>query len=119
MSFAKKIISLSILPAAVLGATSALAQPSTGPEFRGYSKCVDTAQRASRGLTTDRFYLTNTSAEAREYFINGTRWESGDRVKVRINCETSVSGRKLISYNIDQGQYRNTRGSVTVEVAER
>lgn len=119
MNFSKKIIGLTMLSGAVLASGSALAQPSSPAEFRGYSKCVDMAEQASRGLTTSRNYLTSQTDSERAYFINGTRWEQGDRVKVRINCETSLSGRTLFSQNIDRGQFRDSRGSVTVEVAKR
>jgi hypothetical protein len=119
MNFSKKIISMTLFGGAVLASGSALAKPSNPAEFRGYSKCVDMAQQSSRGLTTNRNYLTSATDSERAYFINGSRWEDGDRVRVRINCETSLSGRTLFSQNIDRGQFRNSRGSVTVEVAER
>lgn len=102
----------------VAGASMAAhAQPSNPIEFRGYSMCVGAAEEQVSGLVTTREYFINRSASKNQYFINGTAWASGDRVAVRVACETSRSGRKLLDLAVDEGRFVLDDGSVSVRVA--
>lgn len=102
----------------VAGASlAAFAQPSNPVELRGYSTCIDAAQTQVTGLVTTREYFINRSAAKRQYFINGTAWDAGDRVDVRVACETSRSGRKLLDLAVDQGRFVIDDGTVSVRVA--
>lgn len=110
---------LAVAGGMALGSASALADTSSPAEYRGYSKCLEAAAAQSRGLAADRFYLLNAEGTDRQYFINATRWQDGDRVPVRIACETSRSGRVLLSQSIAEGRFTSPRGQVRIEVAER
>ena len=113
----QKIAGAAISIAALIGSAAAFAGTSSFAELRGFNKCVDKAERTSRGLIVSRNYLINNEDASNEYFINGSRWESGERAAVRINCETSRSGRKLLSYELQPGSYINRDTEVTIEVA--
>ena len=103
--------------AALIGASTAFAGGSSYAELRGFNKCVNAAERDSRGLVVSRNYLINAQDSSNEYFINGSRWEEGERAAVRINCETTRSGRKLLAMELQPGQYIDSDTQVTIEVA--
>lgn len=110
----KRIIATMLIAGASL---TAGAQPSNPTEFRGYSTCVDAAEAQLSGLVTSREYFINRSAEKRQYFINATAWDAGDRARVRVACETSRNGRKLLELTVDEGRFVLDDGTVTVRVA--
>lgn len=102
----------------VAGASlTAFAQPSNPIEFRGYATCVDAAEAQVSGLVTTREYFISRSAQKNQYYINGTAWEAGDRVDVRVACETNRSGRRLLDLAVDGGRFVLDDGSVSVRVA--
>lgn len=111
-----KVLAASTL---ALASATALAQPSNSAELRGYDKCLDAAAEQSQGLAPQRFYLLNTEGEQNQYFINASRWEDGNRVAVRIACETSANGRTLLSQSVVPGRFDTQRSRVSVEVAKR
>ena len=102
-----------------LASAGAIAKPSDSAELRGYDKCLDAAAEQSRGLATQRTYLLNTQGAQNQYYINASRWEDGNRVAVRIACETSANGRTLLSQSMTPGRFDTQRGRVSVEVAKR
>ncbi|MFK7915389.1 MAG: hypothetical protein AB8B93_15855 [Pseudomonadales bacterium] len=118
-NISNKIINLAIGSSLALASVGALAEPSNSAELRGYGKCVDAAAEQSEGLATQRFYLLNTQGDQNQYYINASRWEEGDRVAVRIACETSANGRVLLSQSVAAGRFEGQRGRVSVEVAKR
>ncbi|MEM6708199.1 MAG: hypothetical protein AAF648_05400 [Pseudomonadota bacterium] len=106
-----------LIGATLMTAGTALAGNSSPAELRGFDRCVNAVESDSRGLVVSRNYLINNNDSSREYFINGTRWESGDRAEVRINCETTRSGRRLIAFDVAPGRYIDSDTQVTIEVA--
>lgn len=119
MKLVKNISSLAIISAAAMVSANAMAGQSSPAEYRGYSKCIDVAQQESNGLTPKRNYLMSKDGATFDYYINASRWESGDRVAVRIACQTGSYGRILISHSIEPGQFNQRRGEVSIEVAKR
>ena len=95
------------------------ARTSSDAEFNGYNTCLKQADRESNGLVPSRNYLIDESGATTLYYINATRWEDGERNTVRVACETSGRGSKLLSSNIEQGRFDNKDTRVTVEVAQR
>ncbi|MEM1435179.1 MAG: hypothetical protein AAGG11_14055 [Pseudomonadota bacterium] len=87
------------------GTMTATAGTASFAESRGYARCVQLIAEDSRGLVADRDYQIQKSAEGQEYFINASRWESGKRADVRINCETTRNGRRMVSLNVEPGSY--------------
>ena len=101
-----------------LASFTAEARTSTTSEYRGYSKCVAAADAQSQGLVPARSYYINRG-ETDLYYVNATRWESGERAAVRIACETALRGNQLLSSNIESGHYSIDRaGSVTIDIAQ-
>ena len=109
-----------ILAAAVTAtvATTAVEAKNSSPaEYRGYENCIEAADEQSHGLVTKRTYLISKDNEVTNYFVNGSRWEDGDRAQVRITCETTKAGRELLSTVIEPGKWVQERGVVRVELA--
>ena len=95
------------------------ARPSSHKELRGYANCVDAADAQSNGLVPARKYLVEKQPEAMYYFVNATRWEEGERNHVRISCETTTNGRKLLNASIENGRFDTNSTRVRVEVAQK
>ena len=98
-------------------AVDADAKSSSAAEFRGYENCIDAADGEYAGLVTARDYFINRTPEMNQYFINGTAWVDGDRAQVRVACDTTRNGRKLLEFEVAQGVYVLDQGQVNVRVA--
>jgi hypothetical protein len=109
-----KIAGAVLITAASIGAQ---AQVSTESEFRGYATCIDAANGEVSGLVTTRDYFIARNADATQYFINGTAWSEGDRIAVRVACDTSRNGHKLLDLAVEDGRYVLDNGTVTIRVA--
>ena len=113
-----KNVALIAASAALLATGTASARTSSDVEFRGYNECLAAAKQESNGLVAGRTYLIERNGGDAEYFINATRWEEGVRNYVRINCQTTARGQRLVSANIAEGQFTtDPTGRVLIEVA--
>lgn len=99
-------------------AVDAEAKTSSAPEFRGYETCVHAAESDLSGLVTARDYLISRTPDMNQYFINGTAWSEGERVQVRVACDTTRNGRKLLDVSVAEGTFVLDRGQVNVRVAQ-
>ncbi len=91
----------------IVAATAAMANaPSSLTEQRGYGNCVQAVQRELSDLRVESTYYTNTYANSREFYLNAraTRGDVGWGA-VRIACETSRSGHRVLSVNHESGRY--------------
>ena len=114
-----KAVALTATTAALLGLSmTAAARTSSETEYRGYSECLAAAASESNGLVPAQSYFINKDGTDAQYFINATRWEEGVRTHVRIACETTARGARLVSAEVNPGIYRNQTSSVRVEVAQ-
>jgi len=102
--------------AAVFSAT-AQAKLSSLSEFRGYNNCLDAATTPYEGVVANRAYYLSRAGSAQTYYINVTAWASGERVNLRITCDTSTNGRELLRSSIDSGRFKLARPNVRIEVA--
>ncbi|MEE8079324.1 MAG: hypothetical protein V3T18_10035 [Pseudomonadales bacterium] len=102
--------------AAVFSAT-AQAKPSSTSEFRGYNNCLEAASMPYKGVVADRAYYLSRAGSAQTYYINATAWASGDRINLRITCDTSTNGRELLRSSIDSGRFKLARPAVRIKVA--
>ena len=104
----------------LVAATTAMAiAPSSPAEKRGFQYCVQAVERDLRDLKVESTYYTNTLPDSREFYLNaratltGTGWGM-----VRIACETSRSGYRVLAVSHESGRYvGRIRASVPVEVA--
>ncbi len=111
----KTLVALSALTILIAGA--AHARPSQPSEFRGYETCIDAAKAEFRsGFATSRTYFIDREGPANAYFINASAWQGGDRAPLRITCETSRNGRKLLAYSIAPGRFVSKPGTVSIQV---
>lgn len=108
---------------ALLLSGSALAKPGSPSEERGFKACKHQIERTQPQLgrvAFSRTYYLNNTDEGRQYYINLSAWENGDRVQKRSDCETTRSGRRVLAVTTEDGSYRGVlRGRVTVDVATR
>ncbi|MCZ6459792.1 MAG: hypothetical protein O6766_10560 [Gammaproteobacteria bacterium] len=106
-----------VAAAAAVFTASAQAGTSSVSEFRGYNNCLEAATKPYEGVVADRAYYLSRAGSAQTYYINATAWASGDRVHLRITCDTSKNGRELLRSSIDSGRFKLARPTVRVEVA--
>jgi len=106
-----------VLAAALGVATTASAGDRT--DQRGYQKCVQAmnAQNLS-GVTFPRVYYISRQDTSNVYYVNATAWENGVRVGKRLTCETSKSGRTLLTAEANDGQFALSASS-SAQVAKR
>ena len=115
MKAAALLASAALLTAA---AVEVDAKSSTNTEFRGYENCVSAAEGETRGLVTSREYLIHRTPDMNQYFINASAWNEGERVRVRVACDTSRNGRRLLDLSVADGSYVLDQGQVNVRVAQ-
>jgi hypothetical protein len=105
--------------AASVVAVTAQAKLSSSSEMRGYNACVEAAAPDFNGLQLSRNYYLNEEADRNIYYVNGSAWQSGERIAVRISCDTSTNGVKLLSQTSNTGRYTLERATVRVQVAQQ
>ena len=110
---------LTIIAASALTMTSfaAEARTSSSSDFRGYQNCIKAAKQTSQGLVPARQYYVEREDGSAWYYINATHWSDGDRANVRIACETSLRGHKLVSQVVEAGQFTHSDSGQGIEVA--
>lgn len=81
------------------------AQPSSSAESRGYQACVDGAGEQARLIRVDPDYYIYEHQDARRYYLNGYAFQNGDSTEVKIACDTTLAGHRLLGVSVDQGRY--------------
>jgi hypothetical protein len=102
--------------------TFASASEARNGSFRdatGLDNCVRAAASESTGLSTNKRYYVDHSTEARQFYVNGTRWENGERKKVRIACTTSKSGHQVLAVSVASGRFKNVEPAPRIDVAQK
>jgi hypothetical protein len=101
---------------ALLAATVALASsaamagaPASLTENRGYENCLSAAQAEYRSLSVIRNYYINEGADTRTYYLNGFAVHDGSWTEMRVSCDTSPSGLRLMTMNVEPGRYLGVR----------
>jgi len=112
-----KTLLMIIVAAATLTSLSAQAKVSTKSELRGYNACVEASEPRFNGLTLNRTYYLQSEADRKVFYINGSAWDNGKRVKVRISCDASTDGHTLFSHNTGSGRYALAVGADQIQVA--
>ena len=109
--------------AAVLAATLSLGtaaawatKPSSYAESRGYQMCVEAAGREAHLIKVASDYFIYDRDDARRYYLNGYAFADGDRTPVKIACDTTPAGTRLLGVSVDAGPYAG-RFVEPVEVA--
>ena len=114
-----KLVTIAAATALTTSAIAVEARTSSPADFRGYEACVSAAERDSNGLVPARHYYLEKEAGTAYYYINATRWQDGERDFVRIACETTNRGHKLVSNVIEQGRFSQApRDPQNVEIAQ-
>jgi ribosome modulation factor len=101
---------------ALLAGNAWAGQPSSFAESRGYQACVDGAAREAKLIEVDSDYYIYEHSDARRYYLNGHAFQNGDSTEVKIACDTTHGGHRLLGVSVDSGQYAG-RMVEPVEVA--
>ncbi len=115
----KNLIQGIILSGALLTSSAALAAPASAGEKRGYHNCVESASSETRGFYTAGSYYINKTDNARSYYINAGAWIGDKRAPVRVSCDTSLSGNRVLTVNVVPGRFAPATSVKTFEVAAK
>lgn len=87
--------------------------PSSFSESNGLKNCVNAAAQDARYLRVQSTYFINQTEDGRTYYINGVGQTAAGAGHVRIACETTVNGRRVLAVSVDSGRYapRNAPGA--------
>lgn len=112
---AATLTTLAVMTLAV--STSANAQ--TGRELKGLNTCLTASESQFDGLEASSDYYFTRTDHANQYYINGTALENGERVDVRISCETSRNGRALLTQSSSPGRFTEDPSTRIIEIADK
>jgi len=89
----------------VLLSAAAIAGAKPLSETRGYDNCLSAAEDQTRNLVVEKTYFVNEQSKSRTYYLNALSVREGAWAPVRIACETSNSGNRLLTLNVENGRY--------------
>jgi hypothetical protein len=90
---------------ALLTGAAQAATPSSFAESRGYQGCVDAAEAQAKIIKVDGDYFIREQADSRRIYLNGYAFRHGDSAPVKISCETTLSGARVLDVAVDLGRY--------------
>jgi len=93
------------LTAALLAGTAAAAASSSFAESRGYQNCRDAAADSVKLIKVDADYFIYDHDGTRRFYLNGYAFRNGNSEAVKIACDTTASGNRVLDVNIDGGSY--------------
>lgn len=102
--------------AALVGLAAQAAAPSSFTESKGYQNCVDAAENETQVIRVRSNYYIYEHTDARRYYLNGQAFIGGESQPVKIACDTTRSGARVLSVSVDQGHYA-AREVTPIEVA--
>lgn len=101
---------------AMVALPAAAKSPSSFTESRGYQNCVRAAERDNQIISVDSDYFIYRDDDLRRYYLNGFAFRDGRSEEIKIACEASLSGNRVLTMNVDEGRYA-ARGTEPVTVA--
>jgi hypothetical protein len=98
---------------ALMAGVAVADRPSSFADSRGYQNCVKAASARMGDVSVRSKYFINEENEpgSRTYYLNGsqvtqrTNRFDGRVEAVRIACETTASGHRVLDVRVDGGQY--------------
>ncbi len=94
------------LAAAVgLAGPAAAEAPSSFAESRGYQNCVAAAEDQGAIYAVDSSYYIYDRDDSRSYYLNGYGRRDGANSPVRIACQTTPSGHRVLAVSLEQGHF--------------
>ncbi|HEX7036206.1 MAG TPA: hypothetical protein VF210_10550 [Pseudomonadales bacterium] len=102
--------------ALLLTGTAWAVAPSSFSESRGYRACVDSARDQAHLIHVNSNYYIADHGDSRRYYLNGYAFRGGESTEVKIACDTTLSGHRVLGVSVDLGQYAG-RIATPIEVA--
>ena len=93
------------LTAALLAGTAAAAAPSSFAESRGYHNCREAAADSVHLIKVDANYYIYDHDGNRRFYLNGYAFRNGASEAVKIACDTTASGNRVLDMSVDGGRY--------------
>jgi hypothetical protein len=90
---------------ALLPVLAAAAPKSSFAESRGYQACRDAAAREAILIGVEKRYFIYEQEDARRYYMNGYARQGGASTPVKIDCQTTISGRRVEAVSVDTGHF--------------
>lgn len=109
------ILAAGVAAALATGAAQA-GQRSSFTESNGYQNCARAAADLADVIRLDSDYFIYEHADARRFYLNGRAFLGGENQPIRIACDTTPSGSRVLDVSLDQGSYA-ARMSDAVNVA--
>ena len=101
-----KLRQVSVVLASVLFAGTVAAGTGSPGEQRGYENCARKAGAGDRAFEADSTYYVHAQDGSRMVYLNGRSVRNGAWMAVRVACETSLSGHRVLAHRVEAGQYR-------------
>lgn len=101
----KKSVLIAAVSSLTIISAAAQAGVATVREARGYDACLAANGKRFERIVAGRDYYLNSTENGRIYYINATAWEQGERMKVGLSCETTKSGRRVLSHRVTDKQF--------------
>lgn len=98
---------------ALASATALAGAPASLTENRGYENCLSAARAEYPSLNVVRDYYINEETQLRTYYLNGFAVHDGTWTEMRVSCDTSPSGLRLMTMNVEPGRYLGVRARPT------
>jgi len=104
--FRRAVIATGSIVAACLITSTAMAAPTSSvTESRGYQNCQEAVSKEVRLLRVDSVYYIYDRDSSRGLYMNGVARRGGTSTPIRIACETTRSGRRILAVNVEDGHY--------------
>ena len=104
--FRRALVATGSVVASCLITSTAIAAPTSSvTESRGYQACHAAASKQVRLLSVDASYYIYDRDSSRSFYMNGVARRDGTPTPIRIACDTTRSGHRILAVNVEEGHY--------------
>ncbi len=98
-------LAAALATATALAGPAAAEAPSSFAESRGYQSCVAAAERHGDIYAVDSSYYIYDRDDSRSYYLNGYGRRDDANTAVRIACQTTRNGHRVLTVSLEQGHF--------------
>ena len=99
------VATVSVAASCLITSTAMAAPTSSVTESRGYQNCHAAASKQVRLLSVDSSYYIYDRDSSRSLYMNGFVRRDGASMPIRIACDTTRSGHRILAVNVEEGHY--------------